>query len=217
MRSNSNPAPVLTARVLHLHSSAPSLCLHPFQPHWAKPVPLHIPSCTGRESSVEWLLCLFYLSIHPSLTPLLSFSLLSSLSLFLLVEKFSSPSIILAHKMWGGGQEGYLFRAGYTAMGALTRINAIHATHLLARSYEKGWPQQPLWKTQQRTIIHQAAECGRVAEFGFIPLSLKPLAFARTMLGMTVFLVKFMIFSMKRWSSTVTFFIWSSRVLCLEV
>lgn len=71
MRSNSIPAPVLTARVLHLHSSALTLCLDPFQSLWAKPVPLHIPSCTGCESSVERRPCLFYLSIHPSLTPFL--------------------------------------------------------------------------------------------------------------------------------------------------
>lgn len=133
--------------------------------------PFTSPPCMGCESSVERLLSLFYLSIHPSLPPLLLAPLLSSLSLFPLAEQFSSPSIILAHKTWGGGLAGCVFRAGYTAMGALTRTNAIHASHLLARSYEKGWPRLPLWDIRQRTIIHQAAEHRGVAEFRFIPIA----------------------------------------------
>lgn len=92
----------------------------------------------------------------------------------------------MAHKTWGGGLAGCVFRAGYTAMGALTRTNAIHASHLLARSYEKGWPRQPLWNTQQWTIIHQAAEHRGVAEFGFILLALSCLRFLASRLGMVV-------------------------------
>lgn len=56
-------------------------------------------------------------------------------------------------------------------MGALTRTNAIHAPHLLARSYEKGWPRQPLWNMQQRAIIHQAAQQRGVAEVEVRPAS----------------------------------------------
>lgn len=51
-------------------------------------------------------------------------------------------------------------------MGALTRTNTIHASHLLASSYEKGWPWHPLWDTQQRTIIHRTAKQQGVAELG---------------------------------------------------
>lgn len=93
MRSNSIPAPVLTARVLHLHSSTLSLCLVSFQSLWAKPVPLHIPSCTRRESSVERLLCLFYLSIHPSVTPLLLAPLLP-------VSLYWQSSFLLLQSSW---------------------------------------------------------------------------------------------------------------------
>lgn len=74
-----------------------------------------------------------------------------------LAVSFSSLSIIFTHKTLGGGQAGWVFRAGYTAMGALTRINAIHTPHLLTRAYEKGRPRHLLWNTQQRTIIHRTA------------------------------------------------------------
>lgn len=163
MRSNSIPAPVLTARVLHLHSSPLSLCLDAFQSLWTKPVPLHVPPCMGCESSVERLLSLFYLSIHPSLTPLLLAPLLPVPSHW--QSSFSSPSIILAHKTWGGELAGCVFRAGYTAMGALTRTNAIHASHLLARSHEKGWPRQAFMghtTKAHHSSSSRAARSGRI-------------------------------------------------------
>lgn len=69
MRSNSIPAAVLTARVLHLYSSAFPLCLNAFQPLWTKPVLHHVPSLWGYEPSVKRLLSLFYPTIHPSVHP----------------------------------------------------------------------------------------------------------------------------------------------------
>lgn len=72
MRSNSIPAAVLTARVLHLHSSAVPHCLNAFQSLWTKPVLHHVPSCWGCEPSVQRLLSVFYLTIHPSIHPSLT-------------------------------------------------------------------------------------------------------------------------------------------------
>lgn len=143
MRSNSIPVPVLTARVLHLHSSCVSLCLDAFSP--SEPNLFPFTSLLAWDVSPLWngcCLCFVCPSIHPSIR----LRRLSSLA-FQLAGHFSFPSIILAHKTSGGGRPGCVFRAGYTAMGALTRTNAIHAPHLLARSYEKGWPRQLLWDT----------------------------------------------------------------------
>lgn len=148
-----------------------------------------------------WVLCwaaaVSVLSVHPSISDT-SPSRSSPPCPFLLAKQFSSSSIILAHKTWGGGLEGCVFRAGYTAMGALTWTNAIHAAHLLARSYEKGWPRQLLWNTQQRTIIHQAAEDRGVAECGFILLALSCYHLLASCLSMIIFSMRFVIFFFHR-------------------
>lgn len=53
----------------------------------------------------------------------------------------------------GGGRAGCVFRAGYPAMGALTRTNAIHAPHLLARSHEKGGVRMCVCEVGGRGVV----------------------------------------------------------------
>lgn len=125
-----------------------------------------MPPCMGCQSSVERLLSLFYLSIHPSV-PDTSICLsaprppLQREYTFLFLRSF------LAHKTCGGGLTGCVFRVGYTAMCALTWTNAILATHLPARSYEKTWSRNSLRLSQQRAIIHHTAKQRATAQPGF--------------------------------------------------
>lgn len=128
-------------------------------------------------------LCFIWPSIHPSISN-------TSSSTSRLTGLFSFLSIIFAHKTLGGGWAGWVFRAGYTAMGALTRTNAIHTPHLLTRPYEKGQPWHLLWKTQQRTIIHRTARTQKsVRVFGYIMVAVSCL-FTSTVLTHTLYLKK---------------------------